>query len=900
MTWLTRLLRRTRLDRELDAELRFHVEEEQARLIADGVGRDEARRQALAAFGGLQPIAEMARDVRGLRWLEHLGQDARHALRMMRRQPGFTLAAVLSLAVGIGANAAIFNVADALLLRTLPVERPGELRFLARVLPDEEHMRFSHPSYERIAAGVAAASFAAMSSTAPMQITSDRGVEVATGQLVSGNWFQVLGVRPAAGRALGPADAAGPDGQPVAVLGHAYWQRTFASNPAIVGSTLRVNGMPLTVAGIAPAGFFGVTVGSTVDIWMPLPLQHALQYRSNAAVDDADDAKPWLPQEGITWLTVIMRAPDHGADAALARVRDLHRADVERGAARAGNRERAEYARRERLELRPAAHGLSSLRDRYAAPLYVLMSAAAMVLLIGCANLASLLLARGAARAREFGVRLSLGASRARVVRQLLTESLVLGLAGGACGLFVARWGGDMLLRLASSGGGGIPLELPLDWRLLGFTVAVSLAAALAFGLLPALKLARGGLTSTVHAGTRLTAGERRGRVPFGRALVVAQVALSITLLVGAMLFLRTFRNLLSIETGFDDAEILAARIEPRLAGLTEDQLPDLYERLRTHMRHVPGARGAAVAAAGALSGWQRISGIVVDGQPQRVGNDGSVREDFVDAGYFDTLGLSLVAGRGFTERDDARAPRIAVANEAMARKFFGDQNPVGQRFGYGAPADVEIVGVLRDARLDGLRRPSPPMVFYPLSQQMQYAAMVYLRVGAGSADAAIDGLRRAIGAAEPTLAVREITTLRQLNARTVSRERLLAQLTAAFGVLALAVACLGVYGSLSYSVVRRTKELGVRLALGAVPSRLRWQVLRETLTLMALGAVAGVIAAAVAATWIGSLLYGLSPHDPAAFAVAVGALLLVGGLAGAIPAWRASRVNPLIALRAE
>jgi predicted permease len=899
MTWLTRLLRRNRLDRELDAELRFHVDEERTRLIAEGVPPDEARRRALAAFGGLQPIAEMARDARGLRWLEHLGQDGRFALRMMRRQPGFTLAAVLSLAAGIGANAAIFSVADALLLRTLPVDRPDELSFINRVLPDDEHTRFSYPWYERIATGVETVSFAAMSSTTPMQTTSDRGAEVVTGQLVSGNWFQVLGVGPAAGRTLVPDDAAGADGQPVAVISHAYWQRRFASDPQVIGATLRVNGMPLTVVGVAARGFSGPSVGFTVDVWMPLPLQHALRYSANAGMDDADDEKPWLPQEGITWLTVIMRAPRDAAGV-LERVSDLHRVDIERRAAAADNRERADYTRRERLELLSGARGLSPLRQRYRAPLYVLMAAAAMVLLIGCANLASLLLARGAARSREFALRLSLGAGRGRIVRQLFTESFALSVLGGVGGLFVARWGGDALLRLASSSGGGIPLVLPLDWRFLGFTLAVSVFTGLAFGLIPALKLARGGLASIAQSGARVTAAHRLGPLPFGRVLVVAQVALSIALLVGAILFARTFRNLLAVETGFEGAEILAARIEPRLAGLTPDQLPDLYDRLLTGMRRVPGARSASIAMAGAVSGWQRTSGIVIDGQPRRIGGDGSVREDFVDIGYFDTLGMTLLRGRGFTPRDDRRAPRIAVVNEAMVRKFFGNQDPIGQRFGYGTPADIEIVGVIRDARLDGLRQPPPPIVFYPLPQVMQYAAVAYLRVSPDSVDAARDGLRRAIAAAEPNLAVREIATLGDLSARTVSRERLLSQLTAGFGVLAVAVACLGLYGSLSYSVVRRTKELGVRLALGALPSGVRWQVLRETLTLVALGAVAGVAVAALAATWIASLLYGLSPHDPLTFAIAIGALLVVGGLAGLVPAWRASRVDPLIALRAE
>ena len=899
MRWWQRLIGRNRLERELDVELKFHVDEEAARLMREGLPAPDARRRALAAFGGLEPIKEQARDARGTRWIEDLLRDIRIALRLMRRQPGFTVAAVVSLALGIGANAAIFSVADALLLRRLPVQRPEELSFLNRIRPDSSHARFSYPFYQRIVTGAGAGRFAAMSATALMQQTTDRGAELAIGQLVSANFFDLLGVETAAGRTFVSDDAQEPDGRPVAVLSHGFWQRRFAADPAVIGGQIRLNNVVLTVVGVTAPSFTGMTVGSRVDLWMPLTLQHSLHYRSNASMDDAVPRKPWLPQEGISWLTVIMRASPSASTLELARIGGIHRDDIERRVAGTQSAERGEYFRQERLALLPGARGMSFLREGYSAPLYVLMGTAGIVLLIGCANLASLLLARGAARAREFTLRLSLGAGRGRIVRQLLAESLVLSLIGGMGGMALARWGAHALLRLASSSASPIPLALPIDWRFLTFTCALSLVAGLAFGLLPAFKLG-GSSRHGLQSGSRSTAAaERLGPLPFGRALVVAQVALSVTLLVGAILFLRTFRNLLDVDTGFQGSQVLLARFEPQLAGLTEDQLPALYDRLMTQAEHIPGQRAASLAMAGAVSGWQRASDITIDGMPPRSGNDGVVREDFIGDAYFETLGIPFVRGRRFTPRDDRDAPKVAIVNEAMARKFFGDVDPIGKRFGYGTP-DIEIVAVVRDARLDGLREPSPAIAFYPLRQVTEYAAHLYVRVDAATAEAARAALRRAVTEAEPSLAVREVATLAELANRTVSRERLLSQLTAVFGFLALGVACLGLYGTLSYSVVRRTKELGVRLALGALPSRVRWHVLQETMILVAIGAVAGLVLAALLTTSVASLLYGLSPRDPVTFALAIGVLVAVGAAAGLVPAWRASRVDPLVALRAE
>lgn len=900
--WLRRLKGRDRLERDLDRELRFHVEEETRRFVAAGLAQVEARRRALASFGGLEPVKEATRDARGTRWIEDLWQDVRYAGRMMRRSPVFTLAAVLSLAIGIGANAALFSVTDALVVRPLPVVNPGDLYFLNRAGYDDLNLRFSYPNVEHFRSGVPGASFAAMGSATPAQATRNGTAQLLTGQLVTGNWFDVLGVRPALGRLFTAADTITIGGPPIAVLSYGYWTRSFARDPGVIGATLAINGTPLTVVGVAADGFDGMTVGQRVNVWLPVTIQMEARFHSNASITDADWRKPWLPQDGIQWLTVIARISQPAQPAAvLTQLQRIDRQWLQGVVSGTQNPQRRAFVQREHVELIAAGRGLSPLRDSFSLALGVLMGTVALVLLIACANLASLLLARSAARGREFALRLSLGAGRGRLVRQLLTESMALAFVGGLAGLALARWGGQALLRMGSSGPNPVPLALPMDWTFLGFTLTLSLVTGVLFGLVPALRFSRSDVGHGLNAGGRVVnASGRSGGFPWSKALVVAQMALSLALLVGAMLFLKTFRNLLAVDTGFERNLVVSARFDPRLAGFGEAQLPALYERLLDHARAIPGVRTASLALSGPATGSARTSDITVEGRAQFGGDDNSVREDIVSLDYFATLGMPLVAGRNFLPSDGAKAPSVAVVNETMARRFFGDASPLGRRFGYGTPATVEIVGVVRDARIDGLREPVPPLVFYPVEQNPQeFLRNLYVRT-AGSPESVRTSLARGVEEADPNLAVREVVTLADLAERTVVRERLVSQLTAAFGVLAVIVACLGVFGTVSYSVVRRTNEIGVRLALGAAPMRVCWLVLRETLVLVAVGGAVGLAAILPTLQYVSTLLYGLSPHDPATLASAAGVLMTVGALAGAVPAWRASRVDPLTALRSE
>jgi predicted permease len=902
MIWLRRVFSRRRLERDLDRELAFHVDRLVEDLVASGVPVEDARRRAALRFGGVDVVKEAARDVRGTRWLENLARDARYAVRAMRRNRGFTVAAVLSLALGVGANAAVFGVIRALLLRPLPIAHPANVFFLNRTGFDEQNLRFSHPALVDLRRDVPQASFCAMGSTSRVQVSSGGPVELAVGQLVTGNWFDVLGVRAQAGRVLNGGDDRVLGGGPVAVLSDEYWTRRFGRDPAIVGRGVRVNSTAITVVGVAAPRFRGLEVGISVDLWLPVTMQHDLRYEGNASVSDADIRQAWLPQDGVEWLTIVARLPE-GRDAftrTAARIDHVYRQHREQCpwiAQTVDPRRRAHFLR-EHARLIEGGWGTSYLREEMSSALFVLMAAVGLLLLLACANMANLLLARGSARSLELAVRSSLGASRGRLVAQFLTESTLLALLGGAAGVAVGHWCSLGLLRLASSGSRPIPLDVPVDWSLLAFALAVSLAAGFLIGLIPALRLSKTPSTGDLSAARRVVGS--RGTVAFGRSLVVAQVAVSLVLIVGAGLFVKTLTNLMSIDAKLDLDDVVTARFDARLAGFSPEYLPALYERLLDRARLVPGARGASLAVSGPVSGSAHTSTITVEGRTAAPESDDSIREDWVSTGHFATVGTRLLRGRTFTALDDERSAKVAVVNEAMVRQFFRGADAIGRHFGTGGKPDVEIVGIVADAKVDGPRDPAPAMAYFPLAQYPgSYVRNLYLRVS-GAPAAAQAELRRAIAAAEPNLAVREVVALAELNARLVSRERLVSSLTLVFGLLAVAVACLGLYGTVSYSVVRRTNEIGIRLALGAPPRAVRLAVLRETLILTTAGLAVGLCLALPALQALRTMLFALSPRDPGTLAAGACLVAIVGFSAGIVPAWKASRIDPIAALRKE
>jgi predicted permease len=902
MPWITRLFRRDRLDRELDKELRFHVETEVDRLVAAGVAPDEARRRAMADFGGLEPMKETARDARGTRWVSDLAHDVRFTGRLMRRSPAFTVAAALSLAIGIGANAAIFTVIDALLLRPLDVPHPEQLYFLNRAGYGDPNFRFSYPRLTRLQHAVTDVHFAGAGSTSRVQLTRDGQASLAIGQLVTGSWFDVLGVSPAAGRLISDTDVQAPGTAAVVVLSYDFWQREFGGSRDAVGRILVVNGVSMTIVGVTPEEFRGISVGDRIDLWAPVTMQANLRLFGNASIDNADGTKPWVTQDGVQWLTITARVPaDVPPASASSRVASFEHQEITDAAGQIADTRRRAYRLREHVEMLPGYRGVSDLRSGFAMPLNVLMATVAVVLLIACANLASLLMARSAARGREFALRLSLGAGRGRLVRQLLTESFVLAALGGALGLALARIGSRALLSLVG-GGRPVPLATPIDWRLLVFTGGVTLATGVLFGLGPALRASRASVGDRLKSGSRIAGVEGGHRVTFGRTLIVLQVALSLTLLVGAILFARTLQQLLTADSGFDRTRVLVATFDPRMAAIGPAEWPALYTRLLESARAIPGAQSASLALSGPVSGSARTSGVQVDDQPMPPGDESIAREDYVGPDYATTVGMTLLAGRTFDDHDTVSAPKVAIVNESFVRHFLKVGNPIGHRLGYGPPADVDIVGVIRDARIDGPRSPVPPLVLYPLVQHAdEVGRSLYVRFNTSvSTAAATPALRAAIASADRRLAVGAVLTLEEQNARTVSTNRIVSQLTAAFGLLAVLVACVGLYGTMSYSVARRTNEIGVRMAMGATPGGVRWMVLREVLALVVVGAMVGVAASWMATRYISALLYGLSPHDPAALVAATIGLAVIGLLAGALPAWRASRVDPLVALRTE
>jgi len=903
MGWFRRFrdtLLGARLEQSLDEETRFHLEERTQEYVQRGMTVEDARRHAVRRFGNVALTNERTRDVDTFRGVHDLGQDLQYALRILRQNPGFTAAASLSLALGIGANTAIFSVVDALLMRPLPVERPSELVFLNRTGIEDQNLRFSYPQFQRFRADVPGTRFAAMSSIARVQISAGGAAELGLGQLVSGDWFSLLGVPVPLGRALASADDRTLGGSPVAVLSDGYWARRFGRDPSVVGRVIRLNETPVTVVGVAPSGFSGMVVGTPVDVWLPIMMQHAAHYAVDFSSHNADGSKPWAPQEGIEWLTVVARVPTGTTAAVGLSVDASYRRSLEAQAALIENPDRRARALRQHVAFLAGARGLSPLRDDMSGAVLVLMATVALLLLVACANLANLLVARSAARAQEFAVRRSLGAGRGRLIRQFLTESLTLALLGGGCGLFAARWSGRALLRLASATSNPIPLALPLDWHVFAVALGVSLATGLFFGLAPAWHLSGSGAQTALQSAKRVLGGPARtGVIPLAKTLVVVQVAVSLVLLVGAGVFVRTFRNLLSVESGFERAHVVSARFDPRLAGFTKAQLPALFDRLLDHARAIPGVKSASVALSGPVTGSERLSSMMVPGGPASVAGD-SVREEYVGPDYFTTIGTPLLRGRDFGLHDDARAQPVAIVNEAMVRHFFPGGNPIGRQFGYGTDQLFEIVGVARDAKIDGPRDQVPEMAYYPAAQHPdEYLGNLYIRV-AGPTDQASGALRRALAEAEPKLAVREVVTLEELNARTISRERLVSNLTGVFGLLAVAVGCLGLYGTVSYSVARRTNEIGIRLALGASCGSVRWLVLRETLLLVVVGSVVGLALVWPGLAAVSSLMYGLSARDPLTIGAAALLLAVVSTVAGAIPAWRASRLDPMTALRLE
>jgi len=829
--------------------------------------------------------------------------DVRYALRQMRKSPGFTLVAVLTLALGIGANTGIFTLVNAVLLKSLPVPDPEQL-FLVRMSDRlAENTRFSYPQFRDMRAALPqAASVAAMTWPSDFYANfGNRQPEMVRGQLVSGNYFQTIETYPALGRLLTVDDDRTVGGSPVAVISYGCWQRRFGQDRNLIGRKIIVNGMPLEIVGVAAPGFFGAKAGTAPEFWLPTMMQSAVHYAQHySQTEAAEFDKPWIAQQDISWLQLIVRVKSPQAlpqaDAAL---NQLFRQDFERAVLKLTDPQERRAFLRTRLELEPGGRGLPSLRRSFSQSLTVLMGTVGLVLLIACANLANLLLARAAVREREIAVRLSLGATRARLVRQLLTECVLMSGFGAVLGVGVAYWCSAVLPKWASSGATPISLNLAPDARVLFFSTAVALLTGFLFGLAPAVQGTRVEPARALKASARGFAGSGRGW-SLKQTLVASQVALSLVLLVGAGLFLRTLRNFSELDPGFDRDHILTVWLDTHMAGYKQEQLSALYERLIERVEAIPGVRSASLASCGLAIGCGDSSDIYLPGIPHTNGET-DAQERRVSHHFFDTVGIPLVEGRDFATTDNEKTLAVTIVNQTFVREFLKDKNPIGQYFGYDTANDhrFQIVGVVKDARVNDIRESAPPMIYHSIAQDAIDVESLDVRTFADPSRL-ISQVRQAVRSVDPNLPIGGIATLAEQVSSNLAQQRLIARLTMIFGVLALGLACLGLYGVMSYTVARRTSELGIRLALGSTRWSALWVVLRESFIVIGAGILVGACLSLAGTRLVSSMLFGLSPHDPLTLAAAAMLLLLVSVASGLLPAWRAAQVDPMAALRHE
>jgi len=901
---LRSLFQRSRVEAELAAELRFHLDQQIEENIAAGMSPEEARHAAHRVFGGVAQIQERCREMRGNRWLEQLFQDLGYALRTFRRSPAFTLVAVLSLALGIGANTAIFGLINALLLRELPVQEPSRLaavgdptRVGSMSTGNVRNDLMSWPLYRDIRdQSHVFTDVLASGRTGKLVVGVDSGStqeETVRGRFVSGNYFSVLGVPAFRGRTFTAQEDRASGSAPFVVISHAYWQRRFAGEPRTIGRTITLNKQPFTIIGVAPPGFFGDIVGTATDAWIPLSMQPQV-------VRGRDYHDRW----DVSWLLLLGRLrPGVSLEQARAEVNVLFPRILKERTGSGISADQLPSADRMQVEVTSGAAGFSYLRRELAQPLFILMAMVALVLMVACANVANLLLERSMARQKEIAVRLALGAGRARLIRQLLTESVLLAGFGGALGVLFAFWAGRALLRLFGGAGSVAAIDLRPDLPILAFTAAVAILTGVLFGLAPALRATRVELAPTLKESARSVAGQGSGgRWPLGKLLVVTQFALSLLLVVGAGLFVRTLRNLERLDLGYPRDGLLLMNVDPLAAGYEGARLESSPRDLVDRLRAIPGVSAAAFSDNGIFSGTESSTTLRIEGFAAPADGNPSINYDVVGAGYFATVGIPILLGRDVGPDDGPGAPGVAVINEAMAEKYFAGASPLGRRLVLEGPPEVQyqVVGVARNARDHELRGPVPPRAYLSLQRYADLESDFNVEIRTREPAAMVDPIRQAMRAYDPDLPMRDLEPLTTMIDDTIVNERIIARLSAVFGLVALLLAAIGLYGVISYTIARRINEIGIRMALGARRERVLWMVLRETLLLALVGIAIGVPAALGASRAVADRLFGLSAADPATLAVAVGVLLLVALCAGLVPGSRATRVDPVQLLRYE
>jgi putative ABC transport system permease protein len=897
---LTRFLRRSYWDDERTRELEAHLAIETDMNIARGMAPADARRAAERKLGNRTLVREDIYEMNTVNLVEAAWRDVRYGARMLRRNPSFAIVAILSLALGIGANTAIFQLLDAVRLRTLPVQAPQQLVDIR--VDDNGHGRtgqfsgrvpeLSHPLFEQIRARQESFSGLAAWGTMNFNLTSTGEARYARGIWVNGDFFSTLGVTPLLGRMLAPEDDVRGCASPRTVVSYGFWQRELGGDASAIGRPLLMEGHNYEIVGVAPAQFFGLEVGRAFDVAVPLCAEPLARARSG------------LDKPDVWFLGIFARLkPGWTMERAQSQLAAISPSIFQTTLPPRYRPEDATNYLAFKLTARPAGTGISSLRRDYEAPLWLLLATTGLVLVIACANLANLMLARATAREREIAVRLAIGASRSRIARQLLAESLLLSAIGAAGGLIVARWLSAFLVGFLRTDANRLFLDLATDWRVFAFTGGLAVVTCLIFGLTPAIRA-----TST-QPGAAMKAGSRGGtdsreRFSVRRGLVVVQVALSLVLVVGALMFVRSLRNLMILDAGFRQDGLLAVSIDVRRSGLPAQARPAAFSDVTSRVRAIPGVNAASEAFIVPMSGSGWNNRIVIDG---KTFDDRKYNVNFNSVGrdYFRTMGTPLVAGRDFNDHDRPGTPKVAIVTQQFAKTFFGGQSPIGRRFqieeGVGVERPlIEIVGLVKDAKYFDLREEFSAIAFLAAAQEREPDPELQLVVRSNAPLASVTGAITAVVASAQPSAALQFQTMNTLVRDSLTRERLMATLSGFFGLLAGLLATIGLYGVMSYMVERRRNEIGIRIALGADRRSVVAMIMREAAALLVAGLIVGVAAAIGAAQWARTLLFGLTPSDPATLVAASVGLSVVALLAGWIPAWRASRLEPTLALREE
>lgn len=907
MKRLKQLLSRKRLYADLDEEIAFHLGQRVQELVATGMSAKDAGAVARREFGNVAVVKETAREAWGWRWLEDLFGDLRFGVRTLRKNPGFTAVAVLTLALGIGANTAVFTIFDAVLLESLPVREPSRLvlftddmgegsfvgdppssRWEAFSSEVSDYLRKQPLPFESLTA------FRSGEDTVTFRLADSPSAndppEQVRVHLVSGNYFRTMGVDSIMGRTLGPDDER-LNAPAVAVASYGYWKQRLDGDPAVIGKTAYLNGSAVTIVGVAPSEFFGERMRQSPDFWIPLVLQPQIELLPS-----------YLERTDEYWLSLIGRLSPGAtrAQAQAATTVALQQFLTNKEGSMLTDARKRRIAQ-SHVELVNGAGGISWLRFKYSQPLHILLAVVAMVLLIACANVSNLLLSRAAIRQTEISVRLALGGSRLRLIRQLLTESILLATLGATCGLLLAHGAVNVLFTLVA---GNSPMRPHLNAFVLAFTIVITIIAGILFGLVPAFSAEGADLAMSLKAGIRSVTGDHR-RVSAAHSLIVAQIAISLVLLVGANLLARSLLNLEKEPLGFDQSNVLLVGVSPRMANYKPENVTELYRKLYERLNTLPGVCAATLARYSPMSGSSSTINFSIQGHLDNPGEDMSVENILVGPSYAETMRMKRTQGREIGLQDVAGAPKVAMVNEAFVRTYFPGKSPLGHHFDIGKTkntGEYEIVGVLRDAQFHNVKEKIKPAVFPAILQDTSQTALsgsIILRTTNDPAPLAAT-VRQAIAEVDPNLPVTGTRTLTNQISSTFDVERVAAELVSFFGGLALLLACVGVYGVVMQGVSRRTNEIGVRMALGARDRDILWMVLRNTIALLMAGLTIGIPMALTATGLVKSQLYGVGAADALSFIIAALILASVAIIAGLLPARRAAAVHPAVALRYE